>query len=227
MRNELPDFVEAILDGDQGKSFEIVRRLRDKHSRLDIYHSLITPAMYEIGKLWQENRITVADEHLATGVCDFVLSQTEFDLLQKPLSSSKPKAMFFSIEDEWHQLGIKMVSILFKEHGWNVRYLNANLPLDHALNNAKVWKPEVIGMSISLAYRAPDLPEYIEAFNKLPSRPTILIGGRVMSSYDLSSIIPGNTMVMKDLPELNSWLKVKKQNRRDGINAQPNTSSLH
>ncbi|PYZ98169.1 cobalamin-binding protein [Alteribacter lacisalsi] len=227
MKNERRDFVEALLAGDQGESFHIVNRLRETQSRLSIYHNLVTPAMYDIGRLWEENKISVADEHLATGVCDFVLSQTEFDLVQKPLSSKKPKAMFFSIADEWHQLGIKMVSILFKEHGWNVRYLNANLPQDHALNNAKVWKPDLIGMSISLAYRAPDLSGYIEAFEKLPSKPAIMIGGRVMANYNLSSIVSHNTLVMKDLPELNDWLIMNKQNRRDGINAKSNTTSLY
>ncbi|WP_051314726.1 cobalamin B12-binding domain-containing protein [Alteribacter aurantiacus] len=227
MENKLDAFVEALLDGNQGKALKIVKDLRESHSRLDVYMQLVTPAMYQIGRLWEENRITVADEHLATGVCDFVLSQTEYDLVNTEKNDAQPKAMFFSVQDEWHQLGIRMVSILFKEKGWNVRYLNANLPLDHALNNAKVWKPEVIGMSLALAHRIPEIPDYITAFEKLPSKPKVLIGGRVMSSYDYTTLVSPNTKVIVDLYELDDWLETIKKNRRDGFDAQSNTTSIH
>ncbi|MBM7094347.1 cobalamin B12-binding domain-containing protein [Bacillus sp. H-16] len=224
---ERETFVKAILAGDQGKALHTIKSLRKKHSRLELYMNVITPAMYEVGRLWEENEISVADEHLATGVCDFVLSQTEYDLVHTQHNDALPKAMFFSVQDEWHQLGIKMVSILFKEKGWNVRYLNANLPLDHAINNAKVWKPEVVGMSLALAHRLTDLPDYLEAFAKLPSKPKILIGGRIMSSYDFTEAVTPNTKVIKDLYQLDDWLEMTKRNRRDGFDAQSNTSSIH
>src|SRR5690606_37226031 len=96
--------------------------------------------MYWIGELWEKNVITVADEHLATAICDFVVSVTE---VRRPaLNSHKKKVMVLGPEGEDHYIGLKMVASLFKENGWEVQYMGPNLPLDAAIDSANRWQPE-------------------------------------------------------------------------------------
>ncbi|MFC4735719.1 B12-binding domain-containing protein [Bacillus daqingensis] len=226
MNNKTQAFTEALLDGDHGAAFSIVRDVRRENGRLALFQDLITPSMYTIGYKWEQGDITVAEEHLATGVCDFVLTQLEYELVsQSKQIDADPKALFFSMENEKHYLGLKMVSILFRERGWNVKFLQSDLPVELALEEASRWNPSVIGLSFSLSYRAEELSRYLEGFHKQSNGADILVGGRLVSKFDFSAIA-AKTTFLKDLHELTAWFKTTERTGRDEANEQSNTTSV-
>lgn len=207
------ELAELFLAGEDEKAMDAVLEYLENHSHDELYHDLLTPAMYLIGDWWQENIISVADEHLATAICDFVVSAAE--LKRKPAHGIQRKVMVLGPEGEDHYIGLKMVSSLFKEHGWQVQYMGPNLPLDAALDSAKRWQPDVIAMSAALAYRLPVLKVYSEAFQELDFNPSIIIGGRAVASADISKIRTEGTLVVKDLPQLKTWLQTGKEKEDD------------
>lgn len=207
------ELAELFLAGEDEKAMDAVLEYLKNHSHNELYHDLLTPAMYLIGDWWQENIISVADEHLATAICDFVVSAAE--LKRKPADGIQRKVMVLGPEGEDHYIGLKMVSSLFKEHGWQVQYMGPNLPLDAALESARKWQPDVIAMSAALAYRLPALKAYSQAFQELDFKPSILIGGRAIASADISKIRTEGTLVVKDLPQLKNWLQTGKEAEDD------------
>ncbi len=207
------ELAELFLAGEDEKSLAAVLEYLDNHSHNELYHDLLTPAMYLIGDWWQQNIISVADEHLATAICDFVVSAAE--LKRKPTEGIQRKVMVLGPEGEDHYIGLKMVSSLFKEYGWHVQYLGPNLPLDAALESAQRWKPDVIAMSAALAYRLPALKAYSKAFQELDFKPSILIGGRAIATADISKIRTEGMLVVKDLPQLKNWLQTGKEAEND------------
>ncbi len=69
-------YVQAILSGDQREAAGILQQaLYDGVPYTDAAVGIVQPAMYKIGRLWQANRITVAQEHLATAVSQYALAQ--------------------------------------------------------------------------------------------------------------------------------------------------------
>lgn len=120
-------------------------------------------ALYYVGDLWKNNEMTVADEHLATGTTDIIL--TRYLLEKKEMEPSK-RVLFFCIEVEAHVLGLKMVSSFFKENGWDTQFLGANLPLKYAVYSEKKWKASVIGISVTMVHHIPLLPNYIMELEK-------------------------------------------------------------
>ncbi|MCM3708063.1 MULTISPECIES: cobalamin B12-binding domain-containing protein [Cytobacillus] len=196
-------FASLLLEGNAGKVWEEIRKYPHL-TRIEVYQNLITPAMQHIGHLWETNQITVADEHLATATCDFVLSKLAY---QHEKRSSPQKAMFLCLDGEQHYIGLKMVNSLFEEHGWETKYFGPSLPLEYALKTAKEWKPSVIGMSVSIVYHLPKLKEYAEAFAKLPHKPAVILGGRLAGKYDLLPYSSDRTVILKDLPETKNWLQ--------------------
>jgi methanogenic corrinoid protein MtbC1 len=40
------------------------------------------------------------------------------------------------VENEQHYIGLKMISLLFEEHGWESRMLGANLPSEYTVKMA-------------------------------------------------------------------------------------------
>ncbi|RWZ54925.1 cobalamin-binding domain protein [Halobacillus fulvus] len=206
MNQHHEELARVFLNGDEDEALDMSRQLLRKYSKAHFYESIVTPAMYYIGELWQQNKISVADEHLATAICDFVLSKLESDSEPKPAKKQKKnKAILFGVEEEQHYIGLKMVAETFKDHGWRVRYLGPNLPLEHSLIQIEKYKPEVIGVSAALTYRLPTIRKLIDHFMELEWKPLVLVGGRMARKFDLKEFEADRVMVIKGISDLNQW----------------------
>ncbi|MFD0049414.1 B12-binding domain-containing protein [Actinomycetes bacterium NPDC127524] len=205
------NFTDFLIEGDQQKIMEFMETYQAK-SRFDFFHDLLTPAMIEVGDRWERNEITVAEEHVASGISEFLLAHY-FSLRYNTESRSRKKAMFFCLEGEQHDLGLKMVHSLFEEKGWETRYMGANLPLEYAVQMAGKYKPQVIGLSVSIIYHLPKLKNYIEELEKLTVKPKVIVGGRLCGKYDLTPYCSSDTLIVKDLTEVKDWL----ENARIGV----------
>ncbi|EIT87418.1 B12 binding domain-containing protein [Fictibacillus macauensis ZFHKF-1] len=206
-------FASYLLAGDQQNAIRLLRAIATNQPRFRVYQELLTPAMRYIGDLWERNEITVAEEHVATAVCDFVLAQYHYrpdDQRVLPVHSHNYKAMFSCLEGEQHALGLKMVAGLFDEQGWDTRYMGADLPLEYTVGKAKMWQPDVIGLSVSLLYHLPNLRAYVEKLEGLDYGPTVLVGGRLASKYDLRPYCSNHTVIIEDMTKLENWLKLYK-----------------
>lgn len=194
-----------FLDGDEEQAISYINDLLNELPRAYLFEEVITPSMYYIGQLWEQNEISVADEHLATAVCDFVLSSLKDERPKRKVNQHK--ALLFGVEKEQHYLGMKIVAETFKEQGWKVRYLGPDLPLEHSLTQIKAFKPDVIGLSAALSYRLPTIKTIIERLETLEWKPLIMIGGRMATKFDLEEFESEQVMVIKGLPHLSQWFK--------------------
>ncbi|WP_172706234.1 B12-binding domain-containing protein [Geobacillus sp. C56-T2] len=201
----------ALLNGDFSKAKEIVDLYiaggSGQHWRRA--YELITQAMRYIGTMWENNLITVADEHIASMTCKYLLHALFLEQEQQhrlPPLPAVQRAMFFCVENEQHDIGITIVAQLFKEKGWDTRLLGANLPLEYAVMHAKKWKPKVVGLSVTLPYHLSRVPAYTHALEQLPHRPIILVGGRAVQLYDISSLCSPSTLIIKDVDALQQLL---------------------
>lgn len=209
MNQSIHKLASYLLEGNERAAMDYVKTAVH-YPRIELFRELFTPAMQYIGELWEKNEITVADEHVATATCDFLLSRLY------PLTDNKPskkRAMFLCLEGEQHYLGLKMVNSLFEEEGWDTLYFGPNLPLEYAMKKAETWQPDVIGLSVSIVYHLPQLKSYIESFSNLVSNPTILVGGRIVDYYDLTDYCSAQTEIIGDLDELGTWMKNVKHER--------------
>lgn len=145
---------------------------------------IIQPAMYDVGRLWQANRISVAQEHLATAISQYVManafSLAEFDA---PLART---AIFANVESNHHALGLRMISDAFETAGWTAQFLGANVPDQFLIGQVDALRPDLLGLSVSM-------PQQLEATRRLIGRlhadmgqacPVIMLGGRTINALD-------------------------------------------
>lgn len=212
MENHYEKLAHLFLDGEEDEAIEFLKSLVKDHPRLYLYEDLITPAMYYIGELWENNEISVADEHLATGVCDYVLSNLDFEMgIKNKLPQNGLKAMLFGVEEEQHYIGLKMVANSFKDQGWQVRYLGPNLPLDHSVSQIMKYRPDVIGVSAALSYRLPKLKHILRKLSALEWQPKIIVGGRMAKNYQLKELESNQVVIIKNLSHLQQWFQEGKE----------------
>ncbi|SDX99956.1 MULTISPECIES: cobalamin B12-binding domain-containing protein [Salimicrobium] len=199
-----------LLEGEEQEALQLVRKWVDERSLLEVHEEIITPAMYYVGELWQTNRISVADEHLATATCDYIMTL----ISPRKGASNGKKAIFFNVEEEEHHLGLKMAADIFREEGWESRFLGTGVPDDHVLQQIEKFRPDVICISAALSYRVPEMHNIIDILKKRMPDSVILIGGRIVKNHGMSEWNVKRVHTMSSLTAVREWLQNGKEGRR-------------
>lgn len=173
--------LKPLLDGDHKKCSGVVLNLIDSDSAniRDIYENLLRPVLYQIGDLWEQNKISVATEHLASAIVESLLNEIYLNL--EVASTTEKKAVIACLENEHHQIGARMVADIFELQGWNVLFLGANTPVKDLLKYISDTGPHLICISVSIYFHLPVLHSTItEIRDEFPELP-ILVGGQAFT----------------------------------------------
>ncbi|MCW8890861.1 MAG: cobalamin-dependent protein [Sedimenticola sp.] len=143
------NFALMISQGDRAKSRELYfDQLQQGPTLAQTNLELLQPSLYEIGRRWQTNQLSVAQEHMATAICQSLMAQGFGKVSFAP--STGKHAVFTAVEGAQHALGIQMVADGFEEAGWRCDYLGANTPLTDLITFLDREKPDLLGLSATL-----------------------------------------------------------------------------
>jgi methanogenic corrinoid protein MtbC1 len=177
---EIEDLVRILVSGDQATALAVARAaIEGGRTYVQVATRLFQPALYRVGELWQQNTITVAAEHLATEISRSVLARLFMQTTPEPPVIGR-RALFAAVEKDNHVLGLQLVAEAFQIAGWSVQYLGASTPTPSLVRQVDSFRPEVAGLSVSLAQQLPALKRTIDALRfELGSQcPTVIVGGR-------------------------------------------------
>ncbi|WP_433937609.1 B12-binding domain-containing protein [Sorangium cellulosum] len=171
-------FAAAILTGNY------VAARRALHAALGsgldhIYERVVAPAMAEVGRRWYENRITVADEHLATAVAQAAVASL-YPLIAWP--SGGPRAVVGCVEPELHTFGARMVADLLALDGWQTTFTSGGISLARGLEDAGRGAVKLVAVSITLGAHVPDARALIQRVREGAPGAKILAGGRAVAA---------------------------------------------
>jgi methanogenic corrinoid protein MtbC1 len=161
--------------------------------------SLVHEAMVSVGRGWQANRISVAQEHLATATAQTVMVQT-FCAQEAAVPYGK-RVVLACVEGNHHGLGLRMVADAFELAGWQVACLGPNTPTRTLVEMADREPPDLIGLSASLPRHLRPARDAIGALRaKLGARaPRILLGGQVVNRFSRIARTLGADQVLEDV----------------------------
>jgi len=171
-------FVQALLHAQRKAASTIaLEAFRQGHAIPDIYADVIQNALYEVGFLWQTNRITVAEEHMATAIAQYVLAQL-YPLLPLP-DTSRGTVVVTGVEGELHQIGANMVSDVLEADGWRVHFLGTNTPHAGVLKIVEETRAAALGVSTTMLFNVPKVRRLIaDARACFPARKLhVIVGG--------------------------------------------------
>jgi methanogenic corrinoid protein MtbC1 len=137
------------------------------------------PALREIGRLWQNNEITVAEEHLATAVTQIAMGRLYDDFCMRTPRNGRT-LLAACAASERHEVGLRMICDLLEVEGWDATYLGATVPQDSLVKMVVEDRPDVLALSASIAPHLPQLKSVIEELRAVAGDtvPYILVGGR-------------------------------------------------
>lgn len=174
------DYLAAALRGDRRGAFALIDAARAAGADIrSVYEGIFQPAQRVIGRLWQQNRITVADEHLATAITSAAMTRVYDELFDAPRRDGCT-VVAACIDTERHELGLRMVCDLMELEGWDTCFLGAAVPLESLVSMVRERKPRAVALSVALTAHLPRLQATIEGLREAlgEDAPLIVVGGR-------------------------------------------------
>jgi len=175
-------YLRAQLAGNRKEALRLVieEGLRRGLSVQTLQTEVVQRAQREIGRLWQENRIGIAQEHMATAISQVVMSRL-FE--EAPLAPNLGKKVLIAcVEGELHEFPARMVSDFLELAGFDVRYLGASVPTDSLIALVAAEKPDLLALSVTMSFNATSLRNAVERVRKeFGSELPILVGGHAVA----------------------------------------------
>jgi methanogenic corrinoid protein MtbC1 len=174
--------LHAILQGRRREAAQtLLTAVQSGYSILDIYAEILQACMIEVGRLWEENAISVAQEHTATAITQYLLAVL-YDQL-KPAKIRRGSAIITGVEGELHQVGANMIADALEADGWDVRFLGTDLPPSGILKVLADFKAQILGISTTILANVPKVRALIaDVRRQHGSKVRVVVGGQAFQS---------------------------------------------
>jgi len=141
----------------------------------DIYRYILQPFQLELGNLWHESKINVAQEHYATAVSQVAMSM----LYERIFATPKNDKIFLGtcVQGELHEFGIRMICDYMEYCGWNTFYLGANMSHSAIIQMINEKHPDIITISCSMTFNISKVQNLIKSIKGSGISTPITVGG--------------------------------------------------
>ncbi len=169
-------YLDALLAGRRSEAVaEVVGAVDDGLPIRDVYLSVLQPVQYEIGRLWQTNKIAVAQEHLFTATTQLIMSQLYSRLFADAPTSRQ--ILVAGVSGDLHEIGARILADFFEMEGWDTSYLGANVMLDDITSTLLEQRIDVAALSVTMVHHVPRIREAIAAIRSIAPQTAIIVGG--------------------------------------------------
>jgi methanogenic corrinoid protein MtbC1 len=199
-------FLSAILGGQRQAALNVVEEaLRAGHSHVDIYVNVFTEALHRVGELWELNKISVAQEHIATAITQYVIAAIYPRLV--PAAVHRGSMVVTGVAGELHQIGANLVADAMEANGWTVRFLGTNLPHSSVLATIEEISADLLCISTTIVANLPSVADLVRTVrSKLnEGAPKIVLGG---AAYRVATQFAGDVGAMEAINDLRLALKM-------------------
>jgi MerR family transcriptional regulator, light-induced transcriptional regulator len=170
---------QALLDGrDEELSALLVSLYLDGHSVGQIADGLLCVEMRRIGDLWHVGELSVAQEHVATRTAVVAL-QTFQASLQGTAGDEGMRALCCSVEDDFHDLPLRLAALTVEAAGLAVFNLGPSTPFSALAEAVLRFRPELVCVSSTVLLRLDRAAYEYSGFHKAARRvgAAVVLGG--------------------------------------------------
>jgi methanogenic corrinoid protein MtbC1 len=127
----------------------------------EIYLHVFQASQREIGRLWQTNRLSVAQEHYCTAATQLIMAHLYPRIFRTEKNGRRLVAT--SIAGELHEIGGRFVADFFEMEGWDTYYLGANSPTPAVVQALAERKAHVLAVSATMTFHVRAVGELVAA----------------------------------------------------------------
>jgi methanogenic corrinoid protein MtbC1 len=137
--------------------------------------AVVAPLMQEVGDRWEDGRLCVAGEHLASACVRSLLGGT---LRRMAQSSQSPPILLTTLPGERHELGVLSCAVIAVDLGANAIYLGPDLPAGEVVAAAETTGAGAVAVGTSRCAPVRQRERAVRQLRRaLPSEVALWLGG--------------------------------------------------
>ena len=224
-----------ILEGTKDGLYEDLDQALSRYKPLDIINGPLMAGMDEVGRLFNDNQLIVAEVLQSAEVMKAAVRYLE-PHMDRAESHSRGKVILATVKGDVHDIGKNLVEIILANNGYQVVNLGIKVPPERLIESTRKEKPDIIGLSGLLVKSAQQMVVTAQDLKEANIDIPILVGGaaltrkftetRISVEYDGLVLYAKDAMNGLDLanklmnPEQREKIETEKLEKRQQIQTQ-------
>jgi 5-methyltetrahydrofolate--homocysteine methyltransferase len=188
----------------EGLFTDLEQALQTYSDPLDIINGPLMAGMDEVGRLFNNNQLIVAEVLQSAEVMKAAVAFLE-PYMEKKESSTKGKVILATVKGDVHDIGKNLVDIILSNNGFHVIDLGIKVAPQQLIEAVQVEKPDIIGLSGLLVKSAQQMVITAQDLRQAGISTPILVGGAALTrKFTENKIAPeydGIVLYAKDAME--------------------------
>ena len=178
MDQRLPNY---IIEGTKdGLIADLDLKRREGAAPLDIINGPLMAGMTEVGRLFNNNELIVAEVLQSAEAMKAAVAHLE-QFMAKAESASRGKIVLATVKGDVHDIGKNLVEIILANNGYRVINLGIKVPPEELIRAYQEHRPDAIGLSGLLVKSAQQMVVTAGDLRDAGVRVPLLVGGAALS----------------------------------------------
>lgn len=183
IENAREQLLNAILGAYRPEANKILEQWAEKNGYDDAVISILEPTLERIGSIWETTQnVSLAQAYVAGKISEDFMTKVAEKYSDSAVHTEKKGAVVIgNIEDDYHSLGRKMVSIFLRSAGWQVYDLGNDVPAGDFVDEAVRTGAKFVAASAMMYTTAMNIKKIRQELDKrgLGGKIKLVAGGAV------------------------------------------------
>ena len=153
---------EALFEYRIERCEQLLKKALLAHEPLEYARDILLPALQQMGQLWHDEQINIAQEHMFSSCVKRIILSMVNNLHQPSIHN--PSMLFATPSGEPHEFGILLGSLVAAAQQYTCYYVGPDLPGFDIIEACKHLKPSVIVIGI---VKSPPEPQTLEQLQEI------------------------------------------------------------
>ena len=186
-------FLDAVRRGHAGEATALLLEAHMRGAELDsVCDEVVAPSLRRVGDLWYGEKMSVADEHLATSTATRAVESLAAST--RRAGAKVGAAVCCAAEEEMHTLPVLCAQAVLEGAGWDVRNLGGHTPFFALAEYVAKQRPSLVCVSATLQreleHNARDYAQLSAAARGCGAR--VVLGGEGFSDAAVRARFPAD-----------------------------------
>jgi 5-methyltetrahydrofolate--homocysteine methyltransferase len=180
-----------IIEGTkEGLLADLDLKLGEGSAPLDIINGPLMAGMSEVGRLFNDNELIVAEVLQSAEAMKAAVNYLE-GFMEKADTSSRGRIVLATVKGDVHDIGKNLVEIILGNNGYKVINLGIKVPSEQLIQACREHRPDAIGLSGLLVKSAQQMVLTAADLKEAGIRVPVLVGGAALSErFTINKIAP-------------------------------------
>ncbi len=171
-------YLLKILEGNSGDAIKLVVDAHAQGMPIEDAYQVLMIAQREIGRMWHQAEINIAEEHVVTSTTERAMSVLAFQANKEAFNGLT--VVSAAVAGNVHDIGVRLVSDFFEFAGWRAICLGSDLPAAETAQAVQFFDTSLVLLSAALTTQLNAVRETIQAIRAVKPDCKIMVGGTAL-----------------------------------------------